>query len=134
MTKPVISEGGRGGARQRGRRSPTDAEHIAALYADIYDLVRRIPRGRVATYGQVAELAGRPGAARVVGAAMRLSAGQGVPWQRVIGRQGKRLGKISILDPVGGATQRALLESEGVELTERGSIRLDRYGWLPVDP
>jgi methylated-DNA-protein-cysteine methyltransferase-like protein len=70
----------------------------------------------------------------VVGAAMRLSAGQGVPWQRVIGRQGKRLGKISILDPVGGATQRALLESEGVELTERGSIRLDRYGWLPVDP
>lgn len=109
----------------------SDAEHIARLYADIYQVVRRIPRGRVATYGQVAELAGRPGAARVVGAAMRLSSGQGVPWQRVVGKHSRRRGRISILDPVGGASQRSLLEGEGVAFTDRGLIRLDRYGWLP---
>lgn len=108
-------------------------EHIAALYADIYELVRKIPRGRVATYGQIAELAGRPGAARVVGVALRQATGEGIPWQRVVGKRGKRLARISILDPIGGAIQRALLEQEGVELTERGCIRLDEYGWLPVD-
>lgn len=111
----------------------TDAEHIARLYADIYAVVRRIPRGCVATYGQVAELAGRPGAARAVGAAMRLSTGQGVPWQRVVGKHARRRARISILDPVGAASQRALLEAEGVELTDRGLIRLEDFGWLPED-
>lgn len=109
----------------------TDAEYIARIYADIYDVVRSIPPGRVATYGQVAELAGRPGAARVVGAAMRQAGGQDIPWQRVVGKKGKRTAKVAIHDPVGGATQRMLLESEGVEFTDRGTIRLDDYGWLP---
>lgn len=109
----------------------SDAEHIAELYADIYAVVREIPPGKVATYGQVAELAGRPGAARVVGAAMRLAGEQAVPWQRVVGKHARRLAKVAIHDPIGGATQRALLESEGVTFTDRGHIRLDEHGWLP---
>lgn len=110
----------------------TDAEYIARVYADIYDVVRSIPPGRVATYGQVAELAGRPGAARVVGAAMRQASGQDVPWQRVVGKKGKRTAGVAIHDPIGGATQRALLEDEGVGFTDRGVIRLDEFGWLPA--
>jgi len=109
----------------------TDAEYIARIYADIYAVVREIPAGRVATYGQVAELAGRPGAARVVGAAMRQAGEQAVPWQRVVGKKAKRLAKVAILDPIGGATQRSILESEGVDFTDRGYIRLDEFGWLP---
>lgn len=110
----------------------TDAEHIARLYADIYAVVRRIPRGRVITYGQLAELAGRPGAARLAGAAMRaVPAELGLPWQRVIGKKGKGTGKVSIHDPIGGAIQRQMLEAEGVVFSETGSVRLADFGWIP---
>lgn len=108
-------------------------EHLEVLYGRIYAVVRRIPRGRVATYGQVAELAGIPGGARVAGAAMKVSKPElGLPWQRVVGKRGRRTAGISIHDPVGAAIQRHLLEDEGVELTAAGAIRLDRYGWLPL--
>lgn len=103
---------------------------ISDLYRRVYRVVRRIPRGRVATYGQVAELAGIARGARVAGYAMRASP-PGVPWHRVIGKRGPTTGGISIKDPVGGAAQRALLEAEGVTLTEAGTISLDRHGWLP---
>lgn len=103
---------------------------LATLYRAIYAVIRRIPRGRVATYGQVAELAGIPGGARIAAAALKVSAGQ-VPWQRVCGKLG-RLARIAILDPVGAATQRALLEAEGVAVSERGTIDLAAYGWLPA--
>ena len=110
----------------------TDAAHLARLYADIYAVVRRIPRGRVITYGQLAELAGRPGAARAAGAAMRgVPETLGLPWQRVVGKKARGQGKVNILDPVGGAIQRQLLESEGVMFTASGGIRLDEFGWLP---
>ncbi len=105
------------------------------MYERIYRVVRRIPRGAVATYGQIAELAGIPGGARVVGAAMKVSEpASGLPWQRVIGKRGRRRGQINIHDPVGAATQRHLLEQEGIVLTEAGTIDLDRYGWLPSQP
>jgi len=105
---------------------------LRTLYASIYEVVRRIPRGRVATYGQIAELAGLPGGARVVGAAMRGSGDRRVPWQRVIGKRAGAVGKIAILDPIGGAVQRQLLEKEGVEVSDAGSISLARFGWLPT--
>jgi methylated-DNA-protein-cysteine methyltransferase-like protein len=104
---------------------------VARLYAEFYRVVRRIPRGRVATYGQVAELAGHPGAARAAGAAMRACDGTTLPWQRVIGKQARNLGKVAIHDPVGGTIQRKLLEKEGVRFTDAGNIRLDTYGWIP---
>jgi methylated-DNA-protein-cysteine methyltransferase related protein len=110
-------------------------EHVMKLYRAIYAVVWRIPRGRVATYGQVAELAGIPGGARVAGAAMKTTKpGDQLPWQRVIGKAGRNRGRIAIHNPVGAAMQRVLLAKEGVMIGDTGLIALDRYGWLPADP
>ena len=99
-------------------------EHVASLYRTIYAVVRRIPTGHVATYGQVAELAGIPGGARVAGAAMKTSKPTDrLPWQRVIGKAGKNRGRIAIHDPVGAAVQRQLLGDKGVTVGDTG---LDR--------
>jgi methylated-DNA-protein-cysteine methyltransferase-like protein len=112
--------------------SSTMAEHVAKLYREIYAVVRRIPTGRVATYGQVAELAGIPGGARVAGAAMKTcKPSDRLPWQRVIGKAGKTRGRIAIHDPVGAAVQRQLLADEGVAISDNGLVALDRFGWLP---
>jgi methylated-DNA-protein-cysteine methyltransferase-like protein len=93
----------------------SEADHVRRLYRAIHTVVRRIPRGCVATYGQVAELAGIPGGARVAGAAMKTSTpADGLPWQRVIAKAGRTRGRIAIHDPVGAAAQRQLLEDEGV--------------------
>src|SRR5215468_2481332 len=109
-------------------------EHVAKLYRAIYAVVRRIPRGQVATYGQVAELAGIPGGGRVAGAAMKVSKpGDRLPWQRVIGKAGPNRGRIAIHNPVGAAIQRQLLGKEGVEIGDNGLVALDRYDWLPAD-
>ena len=91
-------------------------------------MVRRIPRGRVATYGQIASLAGIPGHARRVGYALfSLSSATALPWQRVVNAKGG----IS-LDPTnGGLTQRLLLEREGILFDARGRISLPRYQWRP---
>ncbi len=121
---------------RRPTRRPTRSEqdeltaHVKSLYKAIWAVARRIPRGKVATYGQVAELAGIPGGARVAGAAMRSS--KGLPWQRVLGKRGKNRAGVAILDPVGAAVQRRLLEGEGVEVTDRGLIDLVRFGWVPL--
>jgi len=91
-------------------------------YARIYTVVRRIPRGRVATYGQIAELAGLPGHARQVGYALHaLSEGSAVPWHRVVNAAGS-----CSLRSVPGAelTQRLLLEREGIRFDARGRVAL----------
>lgn len=110
----------------------SEAEHVRRLYRSIYRVVRRIPPGRVATYGQVAELAGIPGGARVAGAAMKTSTrADAVPWQRVLGKAGRTRARIAIHDPIGAAVQRQLLEDEGVDVGDSGLVALDRFGWLP---
>ena len=98
-----------------------------------YRVVRRIPRGKIATYAQVALLAGRPRAARHVGFALAALRGSGmrVPWQRVLGKRSATAAGISILDPMGAAVQRDLLEREGVLVDERGRVSLTEYGWRP---
>ena len=103
------------------------AKSGAGSYARIYAVVRRIPRGRVATYGQVAELAGLPGHARQVGYALHaLSPGTAVPWHRVI----NAAGGISLRASPGlELTQRQLLEQEGVEFDLRGRVRLAKIRW-----
>lgn len=112
-----------------------ESEHLQALYRRIYQVVRKIPRGAVATYGQIAELAGIPGGARVAGAAMKTSApADQLPWQRVIGKAGKLRGRIAIHDPVGAAIQRNLLEQEGITVGDTGLVALDLYGWLASTP
>ena len=115
--------------------SSEDAEHLKRLYTAIYRVIRRIPRGRVATYGQVAELAGIPRGGRVAGAALKVSASIArLPWQRVIGKAGPTRGRIAIHDPVGAAIQRRILEQEGVVIGETGLVALDEYGWLSSTP
>jgi methylated-DNA-protein-cysteine methyltransferase-like protein len=96
-----------------------------------YRVVRRIPRGRVATYGQVALAAGKPRAARQVGYALAALRGtvNDVPWQRVLGARPRRMAAISILDAIGAAVQQRLLEEEGVAFDERGRVSLERFGW-----
>ena len=98
-----------------------------------YAVIRRIPRGKVATYAQVALLAGRPRAARHVGYALAALRGarHRVPWQRVLGKRAGPWAGISLRDPVGAATQRALLEREGVAVDERGRVSLEAHGWRP---
>lgn len=98
------------------------------LYERIYAIVRQIPYGQVATYGQIAEITGGC-SARLVGyalAALRSGDQPDVPWQRVINRKGE----ISILDPIGGYEQRRLLEAEGVHFNERDQVDFETYGWL----
>lgn len=103
------------------------------MYTRIRAVIRKIPRGAVATYGQVAELAGIPGGARVAAAALKTSTPEHrLPWQRVIGKAGKLRGRIAIHDPVGAAMQRQMLEHEGVAVGDSGLVPLDVYGWLPT--
>ncbi len=96
-------------------------------YEKIYAVVRRIPRGRVATYGQVADLAGLEGHARQVGYALHaLPPGSGLPWHRVINSRGE------ISAPGGsdwGELQRLLLEAEGIEFDAGGHVDLRRWRW-----
>ena len=95
----------------------------------VYAVVRCIPRGKVATYGQVARLAGLGGDARQVGYALHaLPARTRVPWQRVINSRGA----ISLHPKSGGdVTQRLMLEREGVRFNAAGRTDLKRFGWKP---
>ncbi len=99
----------------------------ASFFSRVYALVRRVPRGRVVTYGQVARALGAPGAARTVGWAMRVSP-ESVPWHRVINARGE----IRLRPTTGYHEQRARLKAEGVRFNRRGKIDLDKYGWKRV--
>lgn len=99
------------------------------LRTRIYAVVARIPRGRVATYGQVAQLAGLGGHARQVGYALHALPGDsGLPWHRVVNAQGRVSARE---DPADEAFQRSLLESEGVHFSSKGRLDLRAVGWKP---
>jgi len=100
---------------------------VSPTYLEIYAAVERIPRGSVATYGQVARVASLPGRARQVGYALHaLPPGSPVPWQRVVNARGE----ISLPALSGAADrQRQLLRGEGIEFDARGRIDLRRFGW-----
>lgn len=95
--------------------------------ARIYEVVQQIPRGKVATYGQVAILAGLRGHARQVGYALAaLPAGTTIPWHRVINAKGG----VSLRSPTGDDNrQRVLLERERVKFDDSGRVSLARYQW-----
>jgi methylated-DNA-protein-cysteine methyltransferase related protein len=99
-------------------------------YTVIYEVVRQIPYGKVATYGQVAELADLPRRARVVGYALfRVDVNSDVPWHRVINAKGEI--SESPFRQGGDYLQRSLLESEGVEFSAAGKVNLQQYRWSP---
>src|SRR5512133_2015034 len=108
---------------------------LPAGWSVFYRVVRRIPRGRVATYGDVALAAGKARAARQVGFALAALRGakHDVPWQRVLGARPRDMAAISILDPMGAAVQQQLLEREGVRFDDRGRVDLGRFGWRRRD-
>lgn len=103
---------------------------MSGNYRRIYEVVRRIPRGRVATYGQVAALAGLPRHARQVGYALHSLPDDedATPWQRVVNSKGEISARCH---PYAVPQQRELLESEGVKFDKAGRVSLERFQWNP---
>lgn len=113
-----------GKARKRNKVLPSGASFARR----VLEIVRRIPRGKVLTYGQVAVLAGVPRASRIVGGVLyQLGPDSRLPWHRVINREGG----ISTYRVGSGDRQRELLENEGVDFSRRGRLELKKYQWLP---
>lgn len=98
-------------------------------YERIWKTVRRVPKGRVATYGLIARAAGLPGHARQVGYALHsLPQDSQVPWHRIINAKGE----ISLRGwNEADVHQRALLEAEGVEFDLKGRVSLQKFLWKP---
>lgn len=106
---------------------------MKAAYLPIYDAARRVPRGKVVTYGQLARLAGLPGRARLAGRALgELGAGSGVPWHRVVNASGGISPRAEHESP---RLQRRLLEKEGVRFSRAGRVVLKDFQWTrAADP
>lgn len=111
-----------------GHRWRFESDMASVTYQEIYAVIRAIPVGRVATYGQIAALAGRPGQPRLVGYALHQCPGD-VPWQRVINAKGQISARSS--GEGGENLQKVLLEAEGIEFDSRNRIDLDRFRWDP---
>lgn len=115
------------GVKQRAAELPAAPD---ANYRErVFEIVRRIPAGRVMTYGQLADLLGEGYTARTVGYVMH-EASEIVPWQRVINAQGACSTGRVVLPP---DLQQRLLAAEGVEFNARGRCDLDRYRWTPEE-
>ena len=98
-----------------------------SVFECIYDVVRQIPPGKVATYGYVALLAGNPRWARVVGYALHVNPEPFlIPCHRVVNREGRTAPSFAF---GGGSVQRDLLEQEGIVFESDGHIDLNKYGW-----
>ena len=98
-----------------------------SAFKKIYDAVCKIPKGKVATYGQIARVAGNPRWARVVGYALHNNPAPGViPCHRVVNREGKVAESFAF---GGGDIQRQMLEQEGIVFETDGHIDLNKYGW-----
>lgn len=98
---------------------------VSDTFDRIYQAVRRIPFGRVATYGQVARMVGNPRLSRIVGCAMH-AAPPDVPCHRVVNRLG---GLCDAFQPLGRETHRHLLEMEGVAFRPDGTVDLEGFQW-----
>ena len=116
-------------SRGASKAGPESADRRApSAYARVYAVVRRVPAGRVATYGQVARVAGFGDHARLVGYALAaLPNGTAVPWHRVINARGT----VSRRRSGDTLSQRMRLEREGVRFDARGRASFATYGWLP---
>jgi methylated-DNA-protein-cysteine methyltransferase-like protein len=95
---------------------------VKTFFEQVYDVVARIPCGRVASYGQIARMLGRPRAAREVGWAMSNCPDE-LPWQRVVMKDG------GVTGGVWSEMRRALLLEEGVAFTKDGRVDMERHAW-----
>ena len=97
-----------------------------SYYDDVYELVKRIPSGKVSTYGRIAQLTAVPRGARGVGwalAGLTPDLARTVPWWRVINAAGR------ISNEFNAALQRELLEAEGIRFDDNGYVDLERFLW-----
>ncbi len=103
---------------------------MEAYTQQVITVIQEIPTGTVATYGQIARLAGNPRAARQVARILHsMSQKYDLPWHRVVNAKGE----IVIGDPETAFTQAALLSEEGIEVSEKGKVHLSKYQWNPRD-
>ena len=116
-------------------KRPGNADAPTGIFLDIWEVVARVPRGRVTTYGQIARMAGCPGGARTVGWAMRalpdglLIRGSPVPWQRVINAQGRISPRRSGAPGDDAVRQARALRREGVPVSSAGTVDLTQCLW-----
>lgn len=96
----------------------------------VYEIVKRIPEGRVMTYGQIAEMLGEGYTARTVGFVMHSAKEETTPWHRVINAQGGCSTGRVVMPP---DKQQRMLEAEGVEFNARARCDLGRYRWMPEE-
>jgi methylated-DNA-protein-cysteine methyltransferase-like protein len=105
----------------------------AERFERIWAVVKRIPRGRVATYGQIAAIAGMPRHARHAGYALAaLPENVKIPWHRVINAQGRISLRLRHWDGGSDDLQKILLEAEGVLFSVDGKVDLKKYQWVPA--
>ena len=97
------------------------------FFKKVYAVTKRIPYGKVTTYGHIAEACGIKSAARTVGWALN-GCGRDIPAHRVVNRYGALTGKVHFGDP---NLMEELLLSEGIEFDEKGCVRLDKHLWIP---
>jgi len=116
--------------RVRVQEAAREVQETDAYRQRVYELVRRIPPGRVMTYGQIAELLGEGYTARTVGFVMHAADEETTPWQRVINSQGACSTGRVILPP---DKQQRMLEAEGIEFDARGRCDLGRFRWIPEE-
>jgi methylated-DNA-protein-cysteine methyltransferase related protein len=100
----------------------------ADFFDRVYEIVARIPYGRVTTYGHIAQHLGTKGSARAVGWALNKAAGTPLPCHRVVNRRGALTGKRHFETPT---VMEERLRSEGVTFNEHEEVRLDRHLWVP---
>jgi len=106
------------------------AKRLTSTHARIYATIRRIPYGKVASYGQIARLAGMPRHARLVGYALhRLPNASNIPWHRVVNARGDL--SLAHAGRASGIEQRLRLEREGVPVNAAFRVSMARFGWRP---
>lgn len=99
-----------------------------SFYKRVLEIIKKIPKGRVATYGQIARYAGNPQASRQVAYILHSSTEkEKLPWHRVINSKGG----ISLRSKHGYELQKQMLEREGITFDEENRVDLDSFGWLP---
>jgi methylated-DNA-protein-cysteine methyltransferase-like protein len=113
--------------RKLDKRKKAAEREKKDFFNKVYEVTKKIPYGKVTTYGYIAEACGIKSAARTVGWALN-GCGSDIPAHRVVNRYGALTGKIHFGDP---NLMEDLLRSEGVEFDQNGCVKLEKYLWIP---
>jgi methylated-DNA-protein-cysteine methyltransferase related protein len=132
LQKEMTGKEDRSKEKERGQvpMSARAVDEMPGYRERVYEIVSRIPAGRVMTYGQIAEMLGEGYTARTVGFVMHSADEETTPWHRVINAQGGCSTGRVIMPP---DKQQRMLEAEGVEFNARGRCDLGRYRWIPEE-